>query len=907
MPDDPPARYRAPREGEPAGLVPSRLGETEANLRAILENTQDLIFSLGTDRKVLTCNSAFARKAREVMHVDVAPGSELLGVRAEHDSWWAPRLERAYLGERVFDSFPFELTGGTAWYEVAIHPIVDGDRVAGVSCFMRDVTQQREALRAAEESETRYRSLVEVIPAGVFVHRDGELLYANPEGLRMFQVPEGMDVSGHRIEDRVHPDDLGRVAERVRQIATEGVTPELTDARFLRMDGGDLPVVTTGIPFAWEGRPAVLSIALDASGRARAEQALRDSEREKAAILHSISDHVVYKDPDRRVIWCNKAFAEYIGEPPDALAGRFCPHQDKARCLDCPVEESLHLAAPVAREVRCEDDSVWAVRAYPVTDEKGAVAGVVEISRDVTTLRRAEEERWLAGQRHNLHIERTPLAVIEWDPELRVVDWNPAAEAIFGYSRAEALGRHATFILPEAARPGADAVWSALLDATGGERATLENVRRDGEPLVCDWYNTPLTGEDGSVTGVASLVLDITRQRAAEEDQRKLRDGMERTQRLESLGVLAGGIAHDFNNILSPILGFTELLMAGAAEGSTERDWLRQVNAAALRARDLVAQILTFSRKGESTRPEARLQPIVKETLRLIRASLPATIEITQSIDPACGPAAVDPSQFHQVVMNLCANAGYAMGDEGGSLTVVFGEADVDEALAVRLGCQGAGRYARLTVADTGCGMDAETLRRVFEPFFTTKPQGEGTGLGLSTVHGIVQSFGGGISAYSEVGRGTTFSVFLPLAAVAEERAAAVAHDLAAGHEHILVVDDEPALAAMASEMLRTLGYRVTAHTDSREALRAFREHPDAFQLVVTDQTMPHLTGSQLAASAQFLRPELPVLIITGYGAELRDGHVAGDEPAVLTKPYSLRDLSAAVRALLDGARSPGA
>jgi CheY-like chemotaxis protein len=373
---------------------------------------------------------------------------------------------------------------------------------------------------------------------------------------------------------------------------------------------------------------------------------------------------------------------------------------------------------------------------------------------------------------------------------------------------------------------------------------------------------------------------------------------------LEAIGVLAGGIAHDFNNILSAIMGYGELAHMAAREDSVERRHLEEIIHAGARARDLVKQILTFGRQHSAEVQAANLQPIVKEAMKLLRASLPTTIEFRASIPDDCGPALVDPTQFHQAVVNLCTNAGYAMREAGGVLEVDLRECEVDAALAARLGVAGPGRFLRLTVSDTGAGMSKETLDRAFEPFFTTKPEGEGTGLGLATVHGIVTGVGGGISVYSEPGHGTTFQVYVPLAQEPAEGGTHIEDTAAGGTEYVMVVDDEPTVAAMASESLRALGYSVDVFIDSQQALGAFSDEPDRYDLVLTDQTMPNLTGDQLVASMRFLRPDLPAVIATGFQPRIEQGLLSHSaSPKVLSKPFSVGDLARAVRGALDEAR----
>jgi PAS domain S-box-containing protein len=777
-------------------------------------------------------------------------------------------------------------------------PLTDSDGdIVGIVGISHDVTDFQALARAMEESEARYRALVQELPIGVFVHRAGRLLYANPAALELFRSRSIEDFVSRPIAAYVDPDDREAIVERSHSIVRSDAPVGEMIARYVRLDGSSFPMATMGIPHSWGGEPAALSIGIDVTERVRAEEGLLASEREKAAILDTISDQVVYKGPDGRIIWANRAFADGAQRDPDELVGQTCPHQGDHRCAACPVEVAIATGRLHSAEVEAGNGSTWAVRAYPVHADDGELAGIVEVARDVTEQQRAAQSLRLSAQRQRLHFDRSPVAVVEWGLDHRVVEWNPAAEALFGYTKQEAVGRHAYFIVPDEIRGHVDANLEALRLGCGGERSTNPNRRKDGSPLMCEWYNTALVDESGQVIGFASQVLDVTQNAHFDEERRKLEESSQRTQRLESIGVLAGGIAHDFNNILSAIIGYGELAVLDTAEGSSERRRIEQIVQAGGRARDLVKQILTFSRQHDAEMSSVSLQPIVKESMKFLRASLPATIDFDEDIDRRCGRVTVDPTQFHQIVMNLCTNAGYAMREGGGVLEVRLSEVEVDASLAARLDVDGAGTYARLTVSDTGLGMDKETVDRIFEPFFSTKPEGEGTGLGLSTVHGIVRASGGGISVYSEPGVGTTFHVYLPLVSAGEDAQADAPAALPTGAERVMVVDDEPSVVAMAAEALRVLGYEVDEFVDSREALRTFREDPDRYQLVLTDQTMPHFTGTQLLASVKFLRPEIPVVIATGYQPRV-ESDLAGYSvtPMVLAKPYTIMELAQAVR-----------
>jgi PAS domain S-box-containing protein len=387
---------------------------------------------------------------------------------------------------------------------------------------------------------------------------------------------------------------------------------------------------------------------------------------------------------------------------------------------------------------------------------------------------------------------------------------------------------------------------------------------------------------------------DITEQKKAEEERKALETQLRRTQRLETIGTLAGGIAHDFNNILTPILGYADMAMISVPEEHPVRADLEHVIKAAHRAKELVQQILTFSRQGDQEKRPLEIHLIVKEVLELMRASLPSSIEIKQNVDPACGCVLADPSQIHQVLMNLCTNAFHAMRDGGGTLEISL---RIDTEFARVHPNMQEQRYLKLSVRDTGSGMSKSVIDRIFEPFFTTKGVGEGTGLGLSVVHGIITNHGGDITVESELGKGTTFNVYLPQAKHATSTTPANSASLTGGTEHILFVDDEEEITLMVKQMLETLGYRITIRNSSVDALKLFSASPREFDMVICDQTMPYLAGNELASELLAIRPDIPVLMMTGYSESFSpdDARRLGIRQ-YLTKPIAASDLNAAIR-----------
>ena len=377
---------------------------------------------------------------------------------------------------------------------------------------------------------------------------------------------------------------------------------------------------------------------------------------------------------------------------------------------------------------------------------------------------------------------------------------------------------------------------------------------------------------------------------------------LQQVLKIQAIGTLAGGIAHDFNNILFPIVGYTELTMDEVPDDSVAHNNLEEVLKAAHRAKDLVQQILTFSRQSGQERKPVEVHSIIEEALKLLRASIPASIEIIHKIDDDCHPVMGDATQIHQVIMNLCTNAYQAMQDKGGTLEINLSEVDVGyEETVEKIGMQ-PGKHLQLLVKDEGCGMDAVVLGRIFEPYYTTKEQGKGTGLGLSVIHGIIKNHRGDISVNSTPGKGTTFKVYLPIIedmdTVTEFEPS---NGAVKGNERILLIDDEEQIVSMEQQMLENLGYEVTARTDSTEALKEFSQKPQNFDLVITDMTMPHMTGDELALKLLNIKPDIPVILCTGFNEDITEEKaLAMGIQKFVMKPVIKNDLATTIRTVLD-------
>jgi len=401
---------------------------------------------------------------------------------------------------------------------------------------------------------------------------------------------------------------------------------------------------------------------------------------------------------------------------------------------------------------------------------------------------------------------------------------------------------------------------------------------------------------------VSGTGRDVTERILSERKVAKLQEQLTQALKMEAIGTLAGGIAHDFNNILFPMFGYLEMMLEDVPKESPLRGHLVEVFSGAKRARDLIKQILTFSRQSDHERKPLETQRVIKEALKLIKSSLPTTIEISKDIQKDCGLVLAEPTQIHQIVMNLCTNAYHAMEEKGGKLAITLKEVEL-AAKDFKDPAMIPGPHVCLTVADTGPGMEQSIIDRIFDPYFTTKEEGKGSGLGLAVIHGIVKNHGGDISVYSEPGKGAEFKVYLPVIKKQKETAKFETDTpIQKGTERILLVDDQDLIVDMERQMLERLGYHITARTSSIEALEAFRANPDKFDLVITDMTMPNMTGDKLAGEMIKIRTDIPIILCTGFSEMMSQERAESlGLKGFLMKPVVLKELSSVIRKVLDG------
>ena len=650
--------------------------------------------------------------------------------------------------------------------------------------------------------------------------------------------------------------------------------------------------------------------------RKQAEEELRESKEVLRATIESTTDGILVVNDKGKVVCTNKRFAQLWRIPEELIRGK----KDKkllAFVLDQLEEPEAFLSKVQALYKTSDEDfdvlvfkdgRVFERFSSPlIRDDQ--IAGRVWTFRDITDRKRAEEALRENEERFKFLAEK--MADIIWtvNRNFQTTYVSPSIEKILGFTPEERKRQ----TLEEMITPGSlNKVQKMFLEElrhddagnTDPDRSVtieVEYFRKDGSTVWMENSVKAMRDNSGAIDGLYGVSRDINERKIAEEENTKLQSQLQQVQKMESMGTLAGGIAHDFNNILGIIVGNTELAMDDVPEWNPARHNLKEIRTASIRARDVVKQILAFSRKAPQKMKPVRIIPIIKESLKLLRSSIPTTIEIHQNISSESNTVRADPTQINQVLINLCTNAIHAIGEKGGVLEVSLKNIILDAGSATHYHDLSSGKYVRLTVKDTGHGIEPKILKRIFDPYFTTKGVGEGSGMGLSVVHGIIKSHDGGISVSSEPGKGTVFHVLFPCIEDKPEPNVEIALEVSGGNESVLFVDDEKAMVDVIQPILERLGYKVTARTSSIEALEAFRANPDRFDLVITDFTMPNMTGMELAKALFKLRSDIPVILCTGYSEHINEDKVKRSGiRAFVVKPVVLDEIANTIRKVLD-------
>jgi PAS domain S-box-containing protein len=777
-----------------------------------------------------------------------------------------------------------------------------------VLAVMQDIALRKKAEEALKESEEKYRQLFQYAPSAIY-----ELDFKNRKFISINDVMCAH--TGYSREElmQMDPFDLFTESsmkiyqERIKSLCEGHEVPSSQEYEIKKKDGTTM-FALLNINYDLEnGIPVkAKTIAHDITDRKLMEQALQESERKYRLLSDNVRDVIWTRDMNLRLTYTSPSIVEQQGYtveesmartpeetwPPDSLklVGKVLTEE-----LEIEKKEKKDLSRSRTLEVRinCKDGStIWTeAKMSFLRDQNGHPTGIIGVTRDISDRKQAEEALRESEEKYRAVLEANPNPVIVYDIEGKVIYFNPAFTRVFGWTLAERLGNKMDIFVPEEAWKETKMMIKKVL---AGERfSSIETLRynKKGEIISVSVSGAIYKDKNGNPIGSVINLRDISH-------QKKLETQLQQAQKMEAIGTLAGGIAHDFNNILSSVIGYTELALDNEKRGTFQHKNLQQILYSGNRAKDLVKQILTFSRQVDQKQKPIQVKPIVKEVLKMLRATIPSTVEIEQKVQ-SNALVMGDPTQIHQILMNLCANAAHAMEDNGGLLTVSLLDAELDSDFISNHPDLKPGPYTNLTVTDTGHGISPDVVKKIFDPFFTTKEKG--TGMGLSVVHGIVRSHGGDIYVYSEPGKGSTFKVCLPVIESRfkpEERAES---PIPKGTERILFIDDEPAIMKLGKQTLESLGYDVVARNSSIEALELFKKKKDRFDLVITDMTMPNMTGEKLAEKLMQIRPDIPVILCTGFSSMI-DEQKALDMGirAFISKPILKREIAEAIRKVLD-------
>ncbi len=653
-----------------------------------------------------------------------------------------------------------------------------------------------------------------------------------------------------------------------------------------------------------------VSAVRDITNRIKRDNALKESEERFQSIAESLTDALYTTDSNGDIIYINSAALRMFGYEKDELLNksflRLLPSDKEESYLDefggYLKEEAPSIFEKEFKSLGVKKDGTVfpidvSVSNWKIRDDVYFSA----VTRDITKRVETEKEN-IEGRDFLENLFFTiPDGLAVTDVEGKIVKVNSALVNMLGYTEQELTAMAGPDLIPKGYETRLPVV--ELFEHGFVKNYETMWQKKNCAVLPLDMNISLIKNIEGDVTGSVASIRDVTERKRMEADKEALEARLRQGQKMEAIGTLAGGIAHDFNNILSAVMGYTELSLDDVPEESRPYSTMNEVLIASRRARDLVDQILAFSRHSEHDNVLMKLSPLIKETVRFLKATLPSTIKVRTIFDAQYDTVLSDPTKIHQVIMNLSTNSAYAMREKGGELLISLTDKFIREEEVDKFEDVLPGNHIVLSVSDNGVGIAPDVMCRIFNPFFTTKPPGEGSGMGLSVVHGIVKSCTGDIRFESKLGKGAVFSVYLP---VAEESnvmvSSATFEPIPTGDERILLVDDEITVANMMGEMLGRLGYRVTVVNNSPEALHVFKKEPYSFDLVLTDQTMPDLTGVQLAEEVLRINRDIPVILCTGFSESVSDKLAkARGICAYLMKPVSKADLANAVRQAIEG------
>ncbi len=890
-------RYKSPEQA---------LKESEARYRDLFENAIDAIYTQNLFGDLTSANKAAERLIGSDRERLLSLNLRDI-VAPDHLTKMLEHLNRN-IEDGTDDSAPDEirirrLDGGERWVEVASRVIREDGRPVEIHSMARDVTDRKLAQKALQESEEKFRDLVEMLPQPVFeVDKAGRLTFTNSKGLEDFGYSrEDLDREMH-VGEFIAPEGRSRALSYLRRVLA-GESSGGREYEALRKDGTTFPALVHAIPIKQgEEVTGIRGIIVDLSAHKKAEEALRESEeRLRTAWETSPDAFSISRLEDGIYVDVNKGYTALTGFSRDEVVGRsaldlpfWSDHSDRIR-LVAGLKENGYVKNLETKLCRKDGE----LRTVLISAGLMMVHGephMLALTKDIEDLKLAQEAVARSEEifRKCFELGLVGMALISAD--MGWVYVNDRICQILGYTQDELYRTK----WPELTHPEdleADLEHFHRLIAGKIERYALDKrfIRKDGTVVHTTSHVSCIRRPKGEVEHVVAHIHDIT-------DRKRLEEQLLHAGKMEAIGQLAGGMAHDFNNILTAILGYCSLLTHELPKDEPASDKVHQVKLAARKAADLTKQLLAFSRKQVLDVKTTDLNEIVSDTGGLLRRLIGEDVELIIALDPLPGPVQADQVQVQQILMNLVVNARDAM-PKGGKLTIETTNVALDNEYSRIYPEVQPGKYVMFAVSDTGKGMDPQTILRIFEPFFTTKEKGLGTGLGLATVYGIVKQHRGHIAVYSEPGRGTTFKVYFPLAEFLPD-SSALSGDVGprpSGQETVLVVEDEETVRNLVCEALGVLGYHTLSASEPGEAIDICRIHNGQIDLLLTDVVLPDTDGRSLFNSLSAMRPDLKVLYVSGYTENFIVRHGVLDKGVhFLHKPFDVDSLARMVRKIID-------
>jgi len=689
--------------------------------------------------------------------------------------------------------------------------------------------------------------------------------------------------------------------EEDQKVLLSGI-PSLGKVEMITTLQGERTIQIDRIPYRDVSKKiiGIIGFGIDITEKLAAEEKNRISEERLNLALDAVNDGLWDRDIRTNEIYFSPRYYTMLGYDPYELPSSYdtwvslLHPSDRDEAVRSAQDHTTNKKESYEAEFRMKTKSGdwrWILSRGKVVswNTDGTPGRIVGIHTDITGRKQAEEDR----ARLAAAVDQAAEFIMIMDPAGTIQHINPAIEHVFGCRRHEIVGknpfRSTCTIYTEAFSQ------EIMHTITSGKvwKGHMAAKKQDGSLCDLDTMISPVHNASGGIINFISISRDITNEVNLEHQLRQ-------AQKMEAIGTLAGGVAHDFNNILAAIMGYAEMALEDTPEGETIHRNMKKLLYAANRAKDLIRQILDFSRQSEQEKRTMSLCPLIKETVQLLRASLPSTISISHHFDVSSDGIQCDPTQIHQLLMNLGANAAHALKDAVGRIDIVLNDVELDKDDSTFFTDMKPGPYLKLSVSDTGHGMERSVMDRIFDPYFTTKQKGEGTGLGLAVVHGIVKAHGGAINVYSEPGKGTRFDIILPKVDRTKETPRDDEKEVPIGSGTILFVDDEDIIADMGHQMLTRLGYTVVTVTSAPDALERFKRGPDSFDLVVADKTMPQMTGFDLAGEILKIRSDIPIILCTGFAepADHEKARSTGITEYVL-KPLVKHDIAVKIQRAL--------